>query len=343
MPHAITTAPRRKIQRDDRAFRFWQCTGKRRFCIALALLGCSLGRQAAARTTEIWFGGLDPVTRAAHKDGGPSDFLDLFAPNADWAKAASKVNVFKLSTQFLLKASDDELSKVIAGLKARKIALAAAVGLLSGDGHCGWHMEGFSAPRTGVALAERVRRLGGDLRYIAMDEPLWFGKYANDPRACHSSMNDITKEIAEKSAQIRHVFPDVQIGDTEPIGMATSPSWPQELQAWVRAYRSATGINLAFLHADIQWRADWQPQLRAVAKAAVAERIPLGVIVDSDRPVNSGAEWVAHAEQGLTTVRSVLDGLPDQLIFQSWSVYPKRYLPDDQSGTLTNLVVRFRD
>ena len=67
---------------------------------------------------------------------------------------------------------------------------------------------------------------------------------------------------------------------------------------------------------------------------------PFGVIVDLDRPEHSDTDWTTHAEQRLEDVRRILGGLPDQLIFQSWTPYPKHFLPDTEAGTLTNLVRR---
>ena len=155
---------------------------------------------------ELWLSGLDTVTRAALSDGGPSDFLELFQPNSRWNAAASKVRVFKVSTQFLMRAPDEYLVTVFNGLRERHIALAVELGLLSGDGRCGVGMEGYSAPKTGEVLAERVRRLGGELSYVALDEQLWFGKYAEKPTSCHSSIDEIAQEVAARRHRYWHAF-----------------------------------------------------------------------------------------------------------------------------------------
>jgi hypothetical protein len=294
-------------------------------------------------TAEVWLAGLDPVTRAVHKDGGLSDFLDLFSSHAPWEKAAAKVTVLKVSAQFLIRSADDDLAKVFAGLKARNIALGVELGMLSGDGTCGRNVEGYSAPGTPAMLANRVRHLGGDLAYVAMDEQLWFGKYGRSPRACHTPIPAIAREIADSALQLRRIFPNIKIGDIEPIGATGSIPWMAELKEWMQAYRLATGFNLAFLHVDVNWNSDWQLPVKTIAAEAAANGIPFGVIINSDHPETTDIAWTMHAEERLAAVRSLLGSTPSQIIFQSWTVNPTHFLPEDQAGTLTNLVVHFGD
>ncbi len=41
-----------------------------------------------------------------------------------------------------------------------------------GDNGCGNGIEGYLDPHGLQLVMDRIRRLGGDLRYVAMDEPL---------------------------------------------------------------------------------------------------------------------------------------------------------------------------
>jgi hypothetical protein len=189
-------------------------------------------------------------------------------------------------------------------------------------------------------MAARIQTLGGTLAYAAMDEPLWFGRHADGPTACHGEIAAVVREIAEGVEEIHRVFPAARIGDIEPIGETTPTPWPQEIEQFATAYRAAVGVPLAFLHADLVWRRDWRMQLSAVAQIAHADGIPFGVIVDSDRPEHSSTDWTQHAQEQLSDVRATLGGLPDHLVVQSWNVHPRRFLPDTEAGTLTNLVTR---
>jgi hypothetical protein len=272
--------------------------------------------------------------------GVQSDFLALFQPGAPWPTAASKVQVFKVSTQFVMQSPDADVITMIRGLHDRGIALAVEGGFLYGAGGCGRGMEGFAAQHIAAALATRIKKLGGEIAYVAMDEPLWFGGlHVNHVGACHWQIPQIVAQVAEGVAELRRIFPQARVGDIEPIGHADF-DWPGEIAAWSAAYRAAVGVPLAFIHADVAWTQAWQAPLKAVAASAHAEGIPFGVIIDSDRPDTVDAAWTDHATNNLRAVRTVLGGTPDHLIFQSWTAAPSRFLPDTQAGTLTNLVAR---
>src|SRR5580698_7997134 len=82
---------------------------------------------------------------------GAEDYYDLFLKDAPWQKAASHLKAFGLSIQLETKGSDEELQKVIGGLRDRHIALVLDMLALSGpvtpsDSHCGRQVEGYSAP-----------------------------------------------------------------------------------------------------------------------------------------------------------------------------------------------------
>ena len=56
-----------------------------------------------------------------------------------------------------------------------------------------------------------VRELGGDLRYIAMDELYYFGY--QDASGCHQSAAELAANVAQSVARARRIFPNVVIGD----------------------------------------------------------------------------------------------------------------------------------
>ncbi len=296
---------------------------------------------SSAHAAEIWLGGLDPVERHRKTPDIQSDFMALFQPNAPWTTAASKLHAFGVSTQFVMQGSDADLTTTFNGLKARGIALYAEVGFLYGGGHCGKGVEGFSAPNTARALATRIKKLGGELAYAAMDEPLWFGRHAIKPGACHWDIPAIMSEIADGVAQLRQVFPNVQVGDTEPVG-GHDFDWPGEIKTWFAAYKAAVGSPLAFFHADIQWSHPWQTELRAIVANARAAGIPFGPILNSDRDDQIDTDWTDHAAANLRKIEAVLGGMPDHIAVQSWQRAPSRFLPETQPGTLTNLVTRIQ-
>src|SRR5580704_9439069 len=77
-----------------------------------------------AQPREIWL--------APQGVNHPSvDFAALFQPDAPWKDAASHVNVFKLSTPFVLQATPEQIAAVVSDLNRRGIALALETGVIN--------------------------------------------------------------------------------------------------------------------------------------------------------------------------------------------------------------------
>jgi hypothetical protein len=262
----------------------------------------------------------------------------LFDAAAAWQRAASKVRVVQVPTQFIVKGNEADLLKTFEGLRRLNMSLAVGVGFLYGQGQCGYHVEGYAAHHTARLLARRIKRLGGSLAYAAMDEPLWFGRYATGPNTCHADLPEVVRQVAEGVAEIHEVFPEAKIGDIEPIGVSTPTPWPKEILEFAEAYRAAVGAPLSFIRADVQWNKDWQAQLRIVAAGVRAAGIAFSLIVDSDQPGQTDLEWTQRAESRFEDARAALGSLPDQLVFQSWQKHPQRFVPETEAGTLTSLV-----
>jgi hypothetical protein len=295
-----------------------------------------------AVATQLWLSGVDPIVRRVMEPNVRSDYTDLFRPGSPWSRAAANIQVFKTSTQFLTRASDEQLRQMFAFLKEKHIAIATAALMLTAPGMCGQNIEGYSAPGTIEALATRVKRLGGELSYMAMDEPLWFGHRYNGPRACRSSIADVAKDVARRVAAIRRIFPNVQVGDIEPFAVRGQPvDWLDEIAQWIAAYRAATGENLAFFHVDMDWHQDWRAQLPGLVPVLKAARIKFGIIYDGDPDDTSGIAWTRHAEERFAAVEADAALVPDQAILQTWMRHPAHMLPETQPGTMTWLVNRY--
>jgi hypothetical protein len=297
-----------------------------------------------APAAEIWFAGTDPVLRkGAYKDTQPTDFMQLFDDNAPWGYAAKNVKVFKTYTQFVREGTDDQLRKMFAGLKKRNISLALEAPVLPvGANGCGQGIEGYLDPHGLQQAAERIRRLGGDLRYVTMDEPLWFGHVANQPNTCHSPIDALARDAAATVALVKKVFPEVEFGDVEPVGAHDAPAdWLDELTHWVEAYQKASGVPLRFLDTDLTWDSNWQPQLRAISARLHAAGIAFGIVYDGDGTDKTGEAWTLHAEERFTQVELDSSLRPDRAILQSWMAQPIHMLPESAPGSMTYLVDRY--
>ncbi|MDQ6869729.1 MAG: hypothetical protein M3178_15710 [Pseudomonadota bacterium] len=312
----------------------------------LIILGLFLGVMPAVawpKTATVWF-----TPRNQPPIPAP-DFMNLFQPSAPWLQAASHVQIFKLYPQFVNNASDADLQTVIAGLRQRHIALAIEYGLLNRndpvlcggkDPQCG-RVEGFEGELLANALA-RIKNLGGNLQYVAMDEPLWFGTYSTEPGAPQASIPAIAQDVAIQVATVHKYFPNAQVGDIEPMQGDGGPAdWVQEIMQWAKTYKATVGQPLAFIHSDVAWqRTGWSGQLTELHALLHVEGIPFGIIYDGDF-IDGAVEWTTGAEKRFAEIETDSQLVPDHAILQTWNPQPLYALPETQPGTMTFLVDRY--
>jgi hypothetical protein len=193
---------------------------------------------------------------------------------------------------------------MIEDLQRRRISLALEASALTNKGDCGQRVEGYGRPGDVVRSVERIRQLGGDLKYIAMDGPLWSGHAFNGVNSCHTKVSAIALDVAANVTAIKRSFPAVQIGDIEPAGRADPPDWVDQVMQWAKAYQDATGEPLAFLHFDVVWSGPWRQQLSLLAPRLHEAGIKTGVIYDGDPDDQSDLAWTSHAEQRFSTIEA---------------------------------------
>jgi hypothetical protein len=305
--------------------------------IFLGFIGCSLlASLLYVRPTygqEIWF---SPRSGPGYAE----DFYRLFESRAPWQNAAGQVRAFELSIQLETGASDEELKKVIDGLRDRHIALALDMLPLTGRGPngCGFHVEGYSAPLQSLSVAKHFKVLGGDVVYYDMDEPLYYGHFFNGTNACQSSMDDLIADVAEKVKQVRSQFPGAEIGESEPIPAVTKFGLA-DLERWLDSFQLATGKPLSFLRLDMDWTARWQPQVIAVARLLKRKGVQLQVIYNGLDRDKSDEEWISHALANTKAFEAAVN--PDVVVIESWATYPKRVLPETDPSTMTGLINQY--
>jgi hypothetical protein len=292
---------------------------------------------------QVWLSGVDPFVRKAMKEAGPSDYDELFLPDAPWRVTATDVRVFKTSTQWILNGPDKALARMFKYLQDRGIALAVEGLMLTLDNNdrCGHGIEGYSALGTIRHAAEQIKNLGGELSYIAMDEPLWFGHSYRGTHACQSSLSNLAQNIAQNVNQVKQIFPDVQIGDIEPILKSSEVDWVGTIVRWTAEYEKAIGRPLAFLHADIDWALEWRPDLSRLKRELGARGIKFGIIYNGNPGDPTDQDWTKAAEDHFDEVEGRLGIIPDHATLQTWMVHPSHMLPEDSPGTMTNLVGRY--
>jgi hypothetical protein len=284
---------------------------------------------------QVWFAALDPVLRPEVGYGGSPQYMELFSPRAPWERAASHVGVIKVYGQWIDHASDADLQRQFADLKRRGIALALEFGAMSAE-RCGMGVEGYGGQGI-LEAARRIQRNGGVLSYLAMDEPLYFGSIYDGKNACHWTPEQAAASAVPNLKALRTLFPQVKIGDIEPVGEPTLEITSDRYRRGIRAFH-ALGVPLAFFHADVSW---WTPsypeKLSALHKLVASEHIAFGVIYNGNAEDPSDAAWLQSAESHMADVERIL-GTPEQVIFQSWNSYPKKLLPESAPDAFTHLI-----
>ncbi len=261
--------------------------------------------------------------------------MDLFAPDAPWSEAAAHVDVFKIYPQFATQSSDAQLAAVINGLKARQIALGLEFGFLGDHALCG-KIEGHCGEAIDT-VARRIQGLGGDIAYLAMDEPLWFGHVVNRRDIPQATIAEVAQDVARQVAILRRYFPAVKIGDIEPVGDRGAPSdYLAEIDIWMTEYETATGHNLDFFHADMTWGARSVKELQDLARLVHGRKIAFGVIYNGSPKDATDVDWTRAAMRHAIEVERSL--IPDQAILQTWMAHPRLALPETKEGTMTSLV-----
>jgi hypothetical protein len=218
---------------------------KKRLSIFAAWLGLVTAQDALA--AEIWLSGSLAGLHQKMFQESDSDYFELFKPEAPWSESAQHVKVFKFNG--VLFQSNDELKAVFADLKRRHIVPATEMGLatarMDSSGHktCGVNMEGIAAPNTTRVLAERIKKNGGELRYVAVDRPLFFGHHFSGNNACHFTLSELAGSIAPNVTVLREMFSSIEIGDVEPVGAAKNlpPDWVNEISRWTQVYGRSLG------------------------------------------------------------------------------------------------------
>ncbi len=294
--------------------------------LALALLA-----NRAAAATEVWLAPLSDVTPTGI---GSADYLRLVTDSASWADVAPDTAVFKIYPYFTGRSPDAELRGLIRVLRSQKIALALEGRVLSRVHGCdGRRGDGGEAT---IHLMERIKNAGGTVAYLAMDEPL--KHVTTGPKDCRPTLADAARDVAANIRSYREVFPDLRVGDIEPIGTwSHTETLLADNLAWLKAYRDMAGEPLAFFHADVGWTTDWVGICAELQRDLADQHIPFGMIYNGEDLAGSAADWASQARAHFRAFEDGTRPPPDTAVIQSWVRFPRHALPDTDANSLTGV------
>ena len=303
--------------------------------VALLAAGLVLQMNSSATaesTRDIWLAPLDQD----HSNGsiGARDFAALFRPDAPWSDVANRVTVFKLYPFFTARSSDEELTAVITDLRRRGIALALEARVLTDEAAC----KGDGGANT-IKLLLRLKRLGADLRYLAMDEPMKHWRFVRSN--CRVPLDAIARNIAANVRRFKAVFPEMKVGDIEPVGeFKEDPNLASDILEFLIACQESIGEPIAFFHSDVIWHSPWLALNRRLERMLQGAGIRFGMIYNGTDRAVSDEQWaneaVSHFEEFEAEGQK-----PDAAIFQSWAAHPTRVLPESDHMSLTGIALRY--
>jgi len=295
-------------------------------------------------TPLIWFAPLPPLAITEGRTfTGSDDFMNLFKADAPWQNAAGHIQVFKLYGEWVAyKATDSQLKQAVEDLKQRSVALAVEAGPLNATSDCGQGVESFAGTEEGLRIAQRIKDAGGTLTFIALDEPYFFAHFYDGPNACHWDIEKIAKDVDTYIQTVKGIFPDLRIGDTEPLAGAANA---QAYSDWLDTFKSINGYDLAFLHMDIDWsRPTWTDEVVAILEHGNVVHVPVGIIYTGNVFDKTDEDWISAAGERVKKLELEKNASPVHVIFQSWNDKPDHVLPETTDFTFTNLIdVYFSD
>jgi hypothetical protein len=239
----------------------------------------------------------------------------------------------------MLQGTDDQLKTMIEGLRSRHIALAVEFGVLTGSDTCGKGVEGFGAPLAADALCKRIQKLGGQLDYIAMDEPVTWGHEKEGVKPgggpyCQYSIEELVARASVKIATLQRYFPNIKIGLIDAVS-GRYPHLGTDIIAFIDQLHKATGLKLAFMHMDVAWDSDWRSQLELLVKRLRDRHIRVGVVFDGNVGATSDKQWIEQALGHFKDITSNPVTAVDDLVFQTWTPRPAKMLPETDPSAWT--------
>jgi len=282
---------------------------------------------------------------------GSADYLQLFQSDAQWPEVSAHASVFGMYAGWVVMAGSTGFAQIISFLNAHHMSIELEAPSLQATATCGSGVEGYAA-YNGPSLhdftltyLQKLKAAGADLRYIKVDEPFYFGSVVPDPRSCHWTVAQVAQAVGQYAQLVRTVYPNVQIGDVEPISPGFYPTDPlTALSAWHDAYKTATGADFPFYVADIDFsNPAWPSLVKAIEGSTHLRGMQFGIIYIGDYGDVSDEEWASKAIARFETYQGSAGGNPDFVLFQSWLAHPLRCLPETDPTTFTGVVKTYVD
>jgi hypothetical protein len=298
--------------------------------------------RSAGSAPMVWFSAVDDMPAPAGFQVD-QDYPQLFEPNAQWQHALSHIQAFEMTRRYVTTQPEEKLQKMFAFLRDHHVALGVAFGIIPERSSCGDRVEGMlHNPNANLVTARRIKQLGGDLHYIDLDEPLFFGHYfegANGKIGCRYSIEELASAYGAEIRKIRSVFPDAQVIESEPTEGLESPA---EFGRWIdQVKHELPGGAPQVIRFDVQWssrKKPWRDSASRLVATAKQHGLGYGVIFDGTPQDQTDEDWIRTAQSNIAAWESAIRDIPDHVMIQSWHRHPQKVLPESSPTTLPYLV-----
>jgi len=281
---------------------------------------------------------------------GTLDYLRLFENPEQWTRARSVVSVFKFYAQHTQTPAPSIVGPntydalVRAGafrkLTSWKIKTALEAGSVK-EFWCTPDSSGMDASiRSTMDAVKAIEDAGGQLAYLAMDEPWVSGR----AKVCDGPALEPTADrVATYMTAVTRAHASLKIGLIEAYPFSSAEAIETMLQLM-----RARGVPPAFLHMDVDWHrlqpGDFSRDMKRLQSFAASQNIPFGIIIVG---YNGDADALYSLDTGgltglIAATFQTWDAMPQQIIFQSWVVtetglfITPSNLPEDRLYTHTN-------
>jgi hypothetical protein len=281
---------------------------------------------------------------------GTIDYLQLFDNPGQWTRARSVVSVFKFYAQHTQTPAPSIVGPntydalVRAGafrkLTSWKMKTALEAGSVK-EFWCTADASGMAASiQSTLDAIKAIEDAGGQLTYLAMDEPWVSGRAA----VCGGPALEPTADrVATYMTAVARTRSSVKIGLIEAYPFSSA----EAIETMVQLMR-ARGVPPAFLHMDVDWHRlqpdQFSRDMKRLQAFAGSLNIPFGIIIVG---YNGEADALYALDVGgltglMAETFQTWEAMPQQIIFQSWVVtstgqfITPTNLPEDRLYTHTN-------
>lgn len=241
------------------------------------------------------------------------------------------VSVFKYYCDTVLNIDKNILIEQMAMLKKNKIHIALECAPLSEPGY---HLESFGEPLKILKAVDRVASAGGQVSYVALDEPIYYAHYSKTGKMYVGwSIEKICSNASLNILPVYKKYPEIQIGLIEPINRISQ----DEVFEFMKCFSKGTGNKIEFFHADVIWsRPDAWQSAKAWGEIMSVKKIRYGVIFNSTSSGASNDDWIKSTESNINVYFKHGGKLSDGII-QSWNKEPQFIYPQGGLRSMSEL------